>query len=59
MRRLTGGKRNGKVIGQVRKAKPSLKDNPWVLQLLDDHSIAADMNYSENQLVTKTRGNSL
>ncbi|MCJ7722197.1 Nre family DNA repair protein [Candidatus Bathyarchaeota archaeon] len=59
MRRLTGGKRNGKVIGQVRKSKPSLQDNPWVLQLLDDPSLAADLNYSKNQLVTKTRGNSL
>jgi len=59
MRRLTGGKRNAKVIGQVRKPKPSLKDNLWVLQLLDDPSLAADLNYSRDQLVTKTRGNSL
>ena len=59
MRRPTGGKRNARVIGQVRKPKPSLKDNPWVLQLLDDPSLAADLNYSKDQLVTKARGKSL
>jgi len=59
MRRTIGGKRNGKVIGQMRKPKTSLNDNPWVLQLLDDPSLAADLNYSKDQLVTKTRGNSL
>ena len=59
MRRLSGGKRNGKVIGHMRKPKPSLKGNPWVLQLLDDPSFAADANYSKDQFVIKTRGNSL
>ncbi len=59
MRRPTGGKRNAKVIGQVKKPKPSLKDNPWILQLLDDHNVAAELNYSKDQLVTKARGTSL
>ena len=59
MRRPTGGKRNGKIIGQVRKPKPSPQDNSWVLKLLDDPNLAADVSYNEKQLVTKTRRNSL
>ncbi|MCW4016742.1 MAG: Nre family DNA repair protein [Candidatus Bathyarchaeota archaeon] len=59
MRRVTGGKRNAKVIGQVKKQKPVSNDNQWVRQLLDDPSLAADMNYNKNQLVTKTKANSL
>ena len=59
MRRPMGGKRNAKVIGQVKKPKPSLKDNSWVLKLLDDPNLAADVNYSREQIVTKTRRNSL
>jgi len=59
MRGPIGGKRNGKIVGQVRKPKPSLQDNQWVLKLLDDHNLAADLNYSRDQLVTKTRGSSL
>lgn len=59
MRRLTGGKRGGKVIGQVREQKPASNDNQWVRQLIDDSNITADMNYNETQLVTKTRRNSL
>ena len=59
MRRLTGGKRGGKVIGQVREQKPASNDNQWVRQLIDDSNIAVDMNYNETQLVTKTRRNSL
>jgi hypothetical protein len=58
MRRLTGGKRNPKVVGQVKKPKPSLKDNPWVLQLLDDHNLSANLEYSKDQLVTRARGKS-
>lgn len=59
MRRLIGGKRNAKVIREVRKPKPALKDNPWVLQLLEDHNFAADLNYNKEQLVTKAREKTL
>ncbi len=59
MRRVVGGKINPKVIGQVRKPKTSLKDNPWVLQLLDHSNLPTDLDYSREHIVTKTRGNSL
>ena len=59
MRRLTGGKRGGSVIGQARKTKQALQDNSWVLNILDNPSLAADLNYSEKQLVTKARGSNL
>jgi len=59
MRRIAGGKRNPKIIGQVRKPKSSLKDSPWVLKLLDDSTLATDIDYNKEQIVTKTRGNSL
>ena len=58
MRKLTGGKRNGKVIPQPRKQKQSLEDNAWVLKILDDPNLAKDLNNSEKHLVTKTRRNS-
>ena len=57
--RATGGKRNAKVIGHVRKNKSSIKDNPWILQLLNDPNLATNPMYKEEQLVTKTRGRSL
>jgi hypothetical protein len=59
MRRVAVGKKNPKVIGQVRKPKSSLKDNPWILQLLGDYSLTADLDYSSKQIVTKTRGKNL
>jgi hypothetical protein len=59
MRKLTGGKRGGKVVGHVRKPKQSVQDNPWVLKLLGDANVSADIDYSKDQLVTKVRGNSL
>jgi hypothetical protein len=59
MRRVAGGKINPKVIGQVRKQKSSLKDNPWVLRLLDHSNLLTHLDYSREQIVTKTRGNSL
>ena len=55
MRKLTKGKRKGKIVGQVRKTKLSWKDNPWILQLLDP-SLAADLNYSADHLATKAWG---
>jgi hypothetical protein len=57
MRRLAGGKRKPKVVAQVKKPKPALKDSPWVLQLLDDHNVSANMNNSKDQLVS-SRGKS-
>jgi hypothetical protein len=56
MRRLTGGKRNAKVVGHVRKPKLSLKDNPWVLQILDNQNLTAC--YSKDHPVTN-RGKGL
>jgi hypothetical protein len=58
MRRPTGGKRNAKVVALVKKPLTSLKDNPWVLQLLDHHNVSADLNYSKNQPMTRIRGKS-
>lgn len=57
MRRLTGGKRNGKIIGQVKKQKTTSQDKRWVRKLIDSN-IATDIDY-EKHLVTKTRRNSL
>jgi hypothetical protein len=59
MRKLTKGKRKGKIVGQVRKPKSSWKDSRWILQLLDDPSLAADMNYNADYLVTKAWGKGL
>jgi DNA repair protein NreA len=59
MKRPLGGKRNPTVIGQMKKPKPSLKDNQWVLKLLDDPKLAADVNYDKEKIVTKIRGRSL
>jgi hypothetical protein len=59
MRGPIGGKRNGKVVGQVRKPKPSVQDNQWVMNLLDKSSLAADLDYNETKLVTKAGRNSL
>ena len=47
------------VIGQMKKPKPSLKDNQWVLKLLDDPKLAADVNYDKEKIVTKIQGRSL
>ena len=51
-----GGKRNAKVIGQIKKPKSSLTDNHWVLKLLNEQNLTADFH---NKLVTKTRGKNL
>lgn len=59
MKRPIGGKRNPTVIGQMKKPKPSLKDNQWVLKLLDDPKLAAEVNYDKEKIVTKIRGRSL
>jgi len=37
-------------------AKPSGKDNLWILQLLDNAGLAADLNYSADYLVAKASG---
>ena len=59
MKRPIGGKRNPMVIGQMKKPKPSLKDNQWVLKLLDDPKLAAYVNYDKEKIVTKIQGRSL
>jgi len=41
------------------KTRVSLKDNPWILQLLENPSIAADMNYSADYLVAKASKDAL
>jgi hypothetical protein len=60
MRRPSGGKRNPQIIAQTRKPKKStLEDNPWVLQLLDDHNLTANLNHNRDQIITRSRGKSL
>ncbi|UCE58015.1 MAG: hypothetical protein JSW19_02155, partial [Candidatus Bathyarchaeota archaeon] len=59
MRKLAQGKRKGKIIRQAKKRKSSWKDNLWILQLLDDPSIASDLNYASEYLTTKTWGKGL
>jgi hypothetical protein len=59
MRRLTGGKRNGKIIRPPKKPKSSSSDNKWIKQLLNNHNIAADLNYNEKQLITKASKSNL
>jgi len=59
MRKLAKGKRKGKIIRPAKKRKSSWKDNPWILQLLDDPSIASDLNYTSDYLTTKTWGKGL
>ncbi|MFQ5999428.1 MAG: hypothetical protein ACE5J6_01485, partial [Candidatus Bathyarchaeia archaeon] len=56
MRKLTKGKRKAKIIGQAGKPKITSKDNLWILQLLDDPSLAADLNYNADYLLTKASG---
>jgi len=41
------------------KTRVSLKDNPWILQLLESPSIAADINYSADYLVAKASNDAL
>jgi len=56
MRKLTRGKRRGKIVAQVRKPRVAWKDNLWILRLLDDPSLAADLNYSADDLVARASG---
>ena len=56
MRKLIKGKRKGKIVGQVRKPRVTWKDNPWILQLLDDPSLSADLNYIADDLVARASG---
>jgi len=41
---------------KARQAKPSGKDNLWILQLLDNAGLAADLNYSADYLVARASG---
>ncbi|MFZ7138795.1 MAG: Nre family DNA repair protein [archaeon] len=59
MRRLTGGKRNGKIIRPPKKPKQSSSDNKWIRQLLNNNNIAIDLNYNEKQLITKASKSNL
>jgi len=59
MKRPIGGKKNPTIIGRMEKLKPSLKDNQWVLKLLDDPKLAPDVNYDKENIVTKIRGRNL
>jgi DNA repair protein NreA len=59
MRRLTGGKRNGKIIRPPKKPKQSSSDNKWIRQLLNNNNIATDLNYDEKQLITKASKSNL
>ncbi|WNZ30477.1 MAG: hypothetical protein IAX21_10415 [Candidatus Bathyarchaeota archaeon] len=43
----------------IKKPKPIPSDNNWIRQLLDVNNIAADINYNEKQLITKTGKNNL
>lgn len=59
MKKLTGGKHGGRIVGYANNPMQSIQNNPWLLQLLDGHNFAADMNYNEYQLISKARGNNL
>jgi hypothetical protein len=59
MRGQTGGKRNGKIIRPPKKPKHSPSDNKWIRQLLNNHNIAADLNYDEKQIITKASKSNL
>jgi len=50
MRRVTKGTREARTTG---------KENLWILQLLDNPFIAADLNYSANDLITRASGKGL
>lgn len=41
---------------KTNKAKPSGKDNLWILHMLDNAGLAADLNYSADYLVAKASG---
>jgi len=58
MRKLTIGKRKGKIAKRVRKPNSSWEDNPWILQLLDT-SLATNLDYSTDYLATKAWGKGL
>jgi hypothetical protein len=53
MRKPTKGKRKAKIVGHVKKPKITWEDNLWILQLLDDPSLAADLNYSADYLAAE------
>jgi hypothetical protein len=53
MRKLTKVKRKAKTVGQVEKTKATWKNNPWILQLLDDPGLAANPNYTANHLTVE------
>jgi len=48
-----------KVTGEARKPKTMGKENIWILQLIDNPVIAADLNYREDYLMTRASGKGL
>jgi hypothetical protein len=56
MRKLVKRKITGKFMGQVRRPRVTWSNNPWILQLLDDSSLAADLSYGADDLVARTSG---
>ena len=59
MRRLTGGKRTGILIANPSKSNQSKKNKLWIAKLLKKAGLPPDIEYNENQLVTKTEKNKL
>ena len=56
MKKLTGRIRKFKTDVGARKPRKTDKDNLWLLQLVDDPNIAADLNYNADYLATKASG---
>jgi hypothetical protein len=56
MKKLTGRIRKFKTDVGARKPRKTSKDNLWLLQLVDDPNIAADLNYNADYLAAKASG---
>jgi len=56
MKKLTGRIRKFKTDVGARKPRKTSKDNLWILQLVDDSNIVADLNFNADYLATKTSG---
>ncbi len=56
MRKLNEVKRKTEIVGQVVKTNTTLKDNLWILRMLNDPSLAADLSYSADYLAAEFSG---
>ncbi len=56
MKKLTERIRKFKTDVGARKPSKTSKDNLWILQLVDDPNITADLNYNANYLAAKASG---